>query len=49
MLNFRYFLAVVRVMVRARRHVLFVNERPYALVITRDVAQSVGEAYVLGR
>lgn len=47
--NFRYFLEIVRSVAKARRHSLLVNERHYATTITRDVAQSVGEAYVMGR
>lgn len=49
MVNFRYFLEIVHAIARARRHALLVNERHYATLITRDVAQSVGEAYIMGR
>lgn len=47
--NFRYFLEIVRAIARSRRHALLVNERHFATTITRDVAQSVGEAYIIGR
>lgn len=49
MLNYRYFLDVIRYAVASRRHVLFVNERRYAHSVVSDVALSVGEAYVMGR
>lgn len=39
----------MRSVAKSRRHSLLVNERHYATAITRDVAQSVGEAYVMGR
>jgi small subunit ribosomal protein S2 len=47
--SFRYFLEIVRTIMKARRHALFVNERHYSTVVTRDVARSVGEAYIMGR
>lgn len=48
-LHYRYFLDVIRYAALSRRHILFVNERRYAQAVVSDVANSVGEAYVMGR
>src|SRR5271167_1511507 len=46
---YRRFLGLVSVIIVARRHVLFVNEREHIGGAVSSVARSVGEPYVTGR
>lgn len=48
-LHFRYFLDLIKYSIAGRRHILLVNERRFATMAVADVAESVGEAYVMGR
>jgi len=46
---YRIFLDVVKFSALGRRRLLIANERRYTSLIVADVANSVGEAYIIGR